>query len=134
MAAQRGKALLLKIDVSGTMTTVGGMRSTSMTLNDEAVDITNKDSGSFRELLPAGGIQSMSISASGVFTDSTGENNLRGAAFTGSAVNYDLVFGDGSDVKGAFIVTSYERAGEFNGEETFSCTLESSGTITYTNA
>ena len=51
MAAQRGKALLLKIDVSGTMTTVGGMRSTSMTLNDEAVDITNKDSGSFRELL-----------------------------------------------------------------------------------
>ena len=57
MAAQRGKALLLKIDVSGTMTTVGGMRSTSMTLNDAAVDISNKDSGSFREILPAGGIQ-----------------------------------------------------------------------------
>ena len=32
------------------------------------------------------------------------------------------------------LVTSYERAGEFNGEETFSVTLESSGTITYTNA
>ena len=68
MAAQRGKALLLKIDVSGTMTTVGGMRSTSMTLNDEAVDISNKDSGSFRELLPAGGIQSMTITASGVLS------------------------------------------------------------------
>ena len=45
MAAQLGKSLLLKINISGTMTTVGGMRSTSMTLNDEMVDITNKDSG-----------------------------------------------------------------------------------------
>ena len=43
MAAQLGKALLLKINISGTMTTIGGMRSTSMTLNDEPVDITNKD-------------------------------------------------------------------------------------------
>ena len=45
MAAQLGKALLLKKDISGTMTTIGGLRSTSMTLNDEMVDITNKDSG-----------------------------------------------------------------------------------------
>ena len=80
------------------------------------------------------GIRRMTISASGVFTDSAGENNIRGAAFTGGSVNYDLVFGDGSDIKGAFIVTSYERAGEYNGEETFSVTLESNGTMTYTNA
>ena len=39
-----------------------------------------------------------------------------------------------SKVKGAFIITSYERAGEYNGEETFSITLESNGTMTYTNA
>ena len=85
-----------------------------------------KKKGTGRELGANMGIRSMTLSASGVFTDTTGENNLRGAAFTGSAVNYDLVFGDGSDVKGAFIVTSYERAGEFNGEETYSVTLESS--------
>ena len=30
-----------------------------------------------------------------------------------------------------FTITSYERAGEFNGEETYSVTLESSNTITY---
>ena len=45
MVAQRGGALLLKVDISGTMTTIGGLRSTSITLNDEAVDITNKDDG-----------------------------------------------------------------------------------------
>ena len=142
MAAGKGSSFLLKDNSTGTPATVGGLRSTSMTINGEAVDITTKDSNAFissgndkaRDLLQGGGVRSMTISASGVFTDSTGENNLRGAAFTGAAVNYDLVFGDGSDIKGAFIVTSYERAGEFNGEETYSVTLESSNTITYTNA
>ena len=143
MAAQKGSSFLLKDNSSGTPATIGGMRSTSMSINGEMVDITAKDSATFsgssghdigRALGSNMGIRSMTISASGVFTDSAGENNIRGAAFTGSSVNYDLVFGDGSDIKGAFIVTSYERAGEYNGEETFSVTLESNGTMTYTNA
>jgi len=143
MAVQKGSSFLLKDNSGGSAVTIGGLRSTSMTINGEMVDVTNKDSSTFsgssghdigRVLGGNMGIRSMSISASGVFTDSAGENNLRGAAFTGSIVNYDLVFGDGSDVKGAFQITSYERAGEFNGEETYSVTLESSGTITYTNA
>ena len=133
----------LKDNSGGSAVVIGGLRSTSMTINGEIVDITAKDSATFtgssghdigRALGSNMGIRSMSVSASGVFTDSAGENNLRGAAFTGSSVNYDLVFGDGSTVKGAFIITSYERAGEYNGEETFSVTLESIGTMTYTNA
>ena len=134
MAAQRGKALLLKIDVSGTMTTVGGMRSTSMTLNDEAVDISNKDSGSFRELLPAGGIQSMSISASGVFTDSTAETNLRAAYGTSTFKSYNIIVPDLGTYAGTFMIASLEYAGEYNGEATYSVTLESSGSITFTAA
>ena len=143
MAAQKGSAFLLKDNSGGSAVVIGGMRSTSMSINGETVDITAKDSATFsgssghdigRALGANMGIRSMTISASGVFTDSAGENNIRGAAFTGSSVNYDLVFGDGSDIKGAFIVTSYERAGEYNGEETFSVTLESNGTMTYTNA
>ena len=143
MAAQKGSAFLLKDNSSGTAVVIGGMRSTSMSINGETVDITAKDSATFsgssghdigRALGSNMGIRSMSVSASGVFTDSAGENNIRGAAFTGGSVNYDLVFGDESTVKGAFIVTSYERAGEYNGEETFSVTLESNGTMTYTNA
>ena len=143
MAAQKGSSFLLKDNSGGSAVVIGGLRSTSMTINGEMVDITAKDSATFsgssghdigRALGSNMGIRSMSVSASGVFTDSAGENNLRGAAFTGSSVNYDLVFGDGSTVKGAFIITSYERAGEYNGEETFSVTLETNGTMTYTNA
>ena len=142
MAAGKGSSFLLKDNSTGTPATMGGLRSTSMTINGEAVDITTKDSNAFitsgndkaRDLLQGGGVRSMSISASGVFTDSSTENILRGFAFDGAIQNYDLVFSDGSKISGAFLVTSYERAGEFNGEETYSVTLESSNTITYTNA
>ena len=142
MAAGKGSSFLLKDNSTGTPATMGGLRSTSMTINGEAVDITTKDSNAFissgndkaRDLLQGGGVRSMTISASGVFTDSSTENILRGFAFDGAIQNYDLVFSDGSKISGAFLVTSYERAGEFNGEETYSVTLESSNTITYTNA
>ena len=128
MAAGKGSSFLLKDNSTGTPATLGGMRSTSMTINGEMVDITDKDSNDFissgndkaRTLLQGGGIRSMTISASGVFTDSSTENNIRGFAFDGAIQNYDLVFSDGSKVSGAFLITSYERAGEFNGEETYS--------------
>jgi len=142
MAAGKGSSFLLKDNSTGTPATMGGLRSTSMTINGEAVDITTKDSNAFitsgndkaRDLLQGGGVRSMTLSASGVFTDSSTENILRGFAFDGAIQNYDLVFSDGSKIAGAFLITSYERAGEFNGEETYSVTLESSNTITYTNA
>ena len=142
MAAGKGSSFLLKENSTGTPATVGGLRSTSMTINGEMVDITDKDSNAFitsgndkaRLLLQGGGVRSMSLSASGVFTDSSTENLVRGFAFDGAIQNYDLVFSDGSKIAGAFLITSYERAGEYNGEETYSLTLESSNTITYTNA
>ena len=142
MPAGKGSSFLLKDNSTGTPSTIGGLRSTSMTINGEAVDITTKDSNAFissgndkaRDLLQGGGVRSMTLSASGVFTDSSTENILRGFAFDGAIQNYDLVFSDGSKIAGAFLITSYERAGEFNGEETYSVTLESSNTITYTNA
>ena len=142
MAAGKGSSFLLKDNSTGTPATIGGLRSTSMTINGEMVDITDKDAGEFisggnekaRVLLQGGGVRSITISASGVFTDSSTENIMRGFAFDGAIQSYDLVFSDGSKISGAFLVTSYERAGEFNGEETYSVTLESSNTITYTNA
>jgi|TARA_R110002051_G_scaffold70255_1_gene126161 TP901-1 family phage major tail protein len=141
MAAQKGSAFLLKDNSTGTAVTLGGMRSTSMSINGETVDVTTKESATFdgisgndigRALLGNAGIRSMSISASGVFTDSASEETTRVQAFSGDLKPYDLVFEDGSSAKGSFIVSSYERAGEYNGEETYSLSLESSGTITWT--
>ena len=46
MAAQKGKDLLLKVDSTGTgvFTTVAGMRSRTLSLNSETVDITHAES------------------------------------------------------------------------------------------
>jgi TP901-1 family phage major tail protein len=142
MAAQKGSALLLKATLSGTESTVAGLRSTSMSINGETVDITNKSSDPLvsggstkaRELLAGGGVSSMSISAAGVFTDSALENDIRIRANKGTIDEYKLLFGDGDHIVGNFQITSYERAGEFNGEETYSLTLESSGQVTHTSA
>lgn len=142
MAAQKGSALLLKATLSGSESTVAGLRSTSMSINGEMVDITTKDSDPLvsggatkaRALLEGGGVTSMSMTASGVFTDSALENDIRIRAQKGSIDTYKLLFGDGDHIVGSFQITSYERAGEFNGEETYSLTLESSGQITHTSA
>ena len=65
MAAGKGSSFLLKDNSTGTPATVGGLRSTSMTINGEAVDITTKDSNAFissgndkaRDLLQGGGVE-----------------------------------------------------------------------------
>ena len=114
-----------------TFTTIGGMRSTSISINDETVDITNKDSGTARTLLAQGGIFSMSVSGSGVFTDSASEATLQGDMNQAALTNYQFLIPDFGTYTGAFQLTSLEYAGEYNGEVTYSFTFESSGAITF---
>lgn len=134
MAAQKGSALLMKIGDGASpeaFTTIGGMRSTSMTLNDEMVDVTNKDSGRARTLLAQGGVNSMTVSGSGVFTDTASETTLRGKFDVAALTNYQFLVPDFGTYTGSFQLTSLEYAGEYNGEVTYSFTFESSGALTF---
>ena len=134
MAAQKGKDVLVKIAVSGTQTTVGGLRSSTITLNDEMVDITTKDSNGKREILPAAGINSVTFAGSGVFTDTTAEQQVR-TNFAGAALSaMSFIIPDLGTYAGNFLITTLEFAGEHNGEATFSLTAESSGTVSFTAA
>lgn len=134
MAAQKGSAVLIKVDIGGTATTIGGLRSSSITLNEEMVDVTTKDSANQRELLAAAGVQSMSISGSGVFTDATSEGTIR-TAFGGAALQtMTFVIPDLGSYEGTYLCTSLEYAGEYNGEATYSMSFESSGAATFTAA
>ena len=59
MAAQKGSAMLMKVGNGGspeTFTTIAGLRSTSLTINNESVDVTNKDSSGKRTMLAAAGV------------------------------------------------------------------------------
>ena len=135
MAAEKGRAFLIKRGdgaTSETFTTVAGLRSTSLTINNETVGITSKDSSGVRELLADGGVASITVSGSGVFSDSAGEVLIQTAALAMTLDNYEIIFESGDKFGGAYQVTSYERSGEHNGEVAYSLTLESSGTITFT--
>ena len=134
MAAQKGSALLMKIGNAASpevFTTIGGMRSTSISMNDEIVDVTNKDSGRQRAILAQGGVVSMTVSGSGVFTDSASETTLESKFDQSSLTNYQFLVPDFGTYTGKFMLTTLEYAGEFNGEVTYSFTFESSGTITF---
>ena len=141
MAAQKGSALLLKIGADATAaasadtyTTVGGLRSTGISMNDEAVDVTTKDSSGVRELLANGGIQTCSISGSGVFTDAASETTLKNAFGGANFANFEVVIPDFGTYKGKFMVASLEYTGEHNGEATYSVSLENSGAFAFTAA
>jgi TP901-1 family phage major tail protein len=133
MAAQKGSALLMKIGTGSPVSyeSIGGMRSTSMTLNDEMVDVTNKDSSRARTLLAQGGVNSMTVSGSGVFTDTASELALKNTFDASSFSLYQFVIPDFGTYSGSFQLTSLEYSGEYNGEVTYSFTFESSGAISF---
>lgn len=130
MAAERGSAFLLKVaDGGGGYRTVAGLRTTQLSVNGEAVAITNKDSGGWRELLSGAGVRSVSVAAAGIFTGSAAEARLRASALAGTLDDYRLTFESGEAMQGRFLVTKLDYAGDYNGERSYTLALESSGAV-----
>jgi len=132
MPAEKGSAFLLKIGDGGSppvFTTVAGLRTTQLSINGEAVAITNKESGGWRELLSGAGVRSVSVSGAGVFTGSTAETRLKGNALAGTIDDYRLSFESGETLTGRFLVTRLDYAGDYNGERSYTLQLESSGAV-----
>lgn len=137
MSAQKGSAFLLKIGDGGspaTFTTVAGLRTTQMSITGDAVVVTNKESGGWRELLSGAGVRQVSVSAAGIFLGSAAENAIRGHALAGTVSDYELSFEDGERMQGQFLVQRLDYAGDFNGERNYTLTLESSGAVTPVSA
>ena len=133
MSAEKGSAFLLKVGDGAAppvFATVAGMRTTQLSVNGEAVNVTSKDSGGWRELLSGAGVRSVSVAASGIFTGSAAEARLRGNAIAGLLDDYELSFESGERMQGRFLVTRLDYAGDYNGERTYSLSLESSGAVT----
>jgi TP901-1 family phage major tail protein len=132
MAAEKGSAFLLKVGNGGNppvFATVAGMRTTQMSVNGEAVNVTSKDSGAWRELLSGAGVRSVSVSASGIFTGSAAETRVKSNALAGVVDDYELSFESGERMRGRFLVTRLDYAGDYNGERNYALSLESSGPV-----
>jgi len=132
MSAEKGSAFLLKVGNGAeppAFSTVAGMRTTQMSVNGEAVNVTSKDSGAWRELLSGAGIRSVSVSGSGIFSGSAAESRLKSNALAGIVDDYELSFESGERMQGKFLVTRLDYSGDYNGERNYALNLESAGPV-----
>jgi TP901-1 family phage major tail protein len=133
MSAEKGSAFLLKVGDGGAppvFATVAGMRTTQMSVNGEAVNVTSKDSEGWRQLLSGAGVRSVSVSGSGIFTGSAAEIRIKANALAGLIDDYELSFESGERLRGKFLLTRLDYAGDHGGERTYALNLESSGAVT----
>ncbi len=137
MAAQKGKDLLIKIDMtgSGTFLTFAGLRATRISFNAETVDVTNMVSaGGWRELLAGTGVRSASISGSGVFLDDYIDERARAIFFAADISDFQVIIPELGTLEGPFQITSLEYAGNYDGEATYEIALASGGELIFTAA
>lgn len=134
MAAQNGKDLLIKVDLTGdgAFETIAGLRATRVSFNAESVDVTSLESqGGWRELLGGAGVKSASISGSGVFKDANTDERARQIFFDGETPDFQVIIPDFGVVEGAFQITGIEYSGSHNGEATYELSMASASALTF---
>lgn len=115
-----------------TYTLVTGARTNDLTINGNPVDITNKSSAGWQELLAGAGVRSADISMQGIYDarQAGPHASLYAAALAGGAIlPFKMVSGDGKGILGYWAVATYKRTGPYDNAETFDLTLKSHGPI-----
>jgi len=139
MAKQLGRAMLLQIELvagGGSFTNLCGLNSKSLTINRNPIDVTTPNCSAPEGLLfteSMAGSFSMSVSGDGFFEDSTAEARMNAIAMAADNIgNFKVIVPSFGTYAGAFRIPSLEFGGETEGGVTYSITLDSSGTVTFT--
>jgi TP901-1 family phage major tail protein len=135
MAIQKGSDMLLKIrQEDGAFEVLGGLRARTVSLSSGTIDVTNADSGGWRELLSCGGTRRADVSGSGVFVSDAAAERARALFFAGELSDWQLVLPGTGTLEGPFQVANLDYAGDFRGEATFSLSLASAGEVSFVPA
>lgn len=127
MAAQSGRKMRIKKGA----TAIAGARADNLSINNEPIDITDKDDTGWRTMLADVGARSLDADLEGVLTDSTIIAVAMGAG-SGLLAAYTVeVLGIGS-FTGDWFLSSMTLGGEMADAVTFTANIQSSGTITFT--
>lgn len=134
MAASAGRKLRIKYDSGGGALAIVGARTDSFNVNIEGIDITDKDDAGVRTLLAEPGTWSVDMSVEGVLADDTLLALAMDAAPT-ALYDFEVDVAGIGTLDGSWFLNSFEASGaEGTDPTTFTCALQSSGTITYTAA
>lgn len=134
MTVALGKALRLKIESAtpGVYTTIANSRTDKFTINNKPIDVTDKDGMPWQKMID-GGVRSMSLDSTGIFTDAAVLATLLANMMNGPAVfNMQVVDGLGNKWQGPFHLDSIDKSGDYSKEDVYSIKLSSADTIVFT--
>jgi predicted secreted protein len=114
-----------KVTVSVDGDVVATARTTSMTINNEAVNVTSAGDDGIRRMMDEAGEKSVEITLDGLYTDASLMDLALGTSLL-QAVELD--YGDYT-LEGDFFLSSYNEGQPYNEAITFSATLMSSGAV-----
>lgn len=141
MGNRSGVDLLIYVEDSegsSTYSVLGGQQASTITVNNELVETTDKLGQEFKEYLEEHGIQSLSLSGNGFIDETATEDRVMAVALAKRGINVVLVLTNGllagKRFVGRFMVPSFEITGEHNGAQQYSATFESQGAFTYETA
>ena len=126
------KVLGRKLIISRDGTPIANVRTKSLNLPNELVDVTDGDSAGWQTYLDEVGQKGMNISVEGVLaTDALRQEAM---SMTGIISADTITDADGAEWSGNFALANYSEEHPYNEAATFSAELQSSGAITYTPA
>jgi predicted secreted protein len=132
MAALVGRRVTFTPTGSGVAVT--GMRTKTITINNEPIDITSDDDSGWQTFLDNDPAQrGIEMSVEGITKDAA-LINLAVTGGSGLISEYELEFEGLGTFTGDFHIGSLELGAPYNEAVTFSCTIRSSGEPTWTPA
>lgn len=135
MAASAGKLFLIKKNMGTTgspvWTSIGGLQTKSLKINNQLVEITNDDSSNI-EYLAGAGLTDYTVTGEGVSKDGAVDKALVQSAADRSEDEYQVIWPGVGAFEGTFVVETLDGSGTTKAETRMSFTLRATGTITFT--
>ena len=131
--AQNGTGIFVAMDTAipgATYVQIGGQNSYGLTLNNSLIDITNKSSAGFRELLPDEGTQSIDLSLDLTFNSEVTFQSLRTVAGTKAPASFQINMPAGM-LLFVGMVASFADTSPDGDKLTASVTINSTGSFTW---
>lgn len=130
MAGHNGREFTFDWDSA----TLVGVRSRSVSISNEYVDVTNDDDGAWRTLLADPATRSLEVTIGGIVSEEAVLADIMAANVASATLEATLPtsLASAGTLSGSFLISSHEMSGDHDGAVEFSTTFMSTGSITYT--